>query len=571
MKVLMINVVCGIRSTGRICTDLAVALEKQGHTVKIGYGRENVPEQYKKYSVKIDSNLDIKLHGIKARLFDADGLGSINATRKFIRWVEVYDPDVIHLHNLHGYYINVPMLFEYIIKHQKKVIWTLHDCWSFTGHSGTCDQVGCEKWVNGCNKCPLSNDYPKSYIDRSNRNYEWKKKLFTEVDDLLLVTPSKWLSSLVKKSFLKEKKIKVIPNGIDIKQFHPLMNDFRTVYKIENKIMILGCASTWGKSKGLEDFKQLANKLDDRFKIVLVGLTKEQINSMPLSIICIEQTQSVKELAQIYSAADLFVNLTYADNYPTVNLEALACGTPVLTYRTGGSSECLSGNNGISFERGDLDGVLNFLLNEFERKKFTVEDIAVESFLSKDTSLKEYSNALSKSGGGYFFSRIKYGVNGTNMILGVASAWGERKGIDVFIKLANDLPEKFQIFMVGITEDLQSQLPKRIHVIERTNDRDELRELYSIADVFLNPTIQDNYPTVNLEAIACDTPVITYQTGGSPENSFTPSCVVVQKDYEAIKSILINKKYERALKLSNRDQIGKECMMEQYCEAYIED
>lgn len=157
------------------------------------------------------------------------------------------------------------------------------------------------------------------------------------------------------------------------------------------------------------------------------------------------------------------------------------------------------------------------------------------------------------------------------MILGVASAWGERKGIDVFIKLANDLPEKFQIFMVGITEDLQSQLPKRIHVIERTNDRDELRELYSIADVFLNPTIQDNYPTVNLEAIACDTPVITYQTGGSPENSFTPSCVVVQKDYEAIKSILINKKYERALKLSNRDQIGKECMMEQYCEAYIED
>ena len=174
------------------------------------------------------------------------------------------------------------MLFEYIIHYQKKVIWTLHDCWCFTGHSGTCDQVGCEKWVIGCENCPLSKGYPAAYIDCSKRNYEWKKKLFTSVQDLTIVTPSKWLAGLVKRSFLKDKNILVIPNGIDIKQFSPLLNDFRDVNQIGDKIMILGCASAWGKSKGLDDFKFLAEKLDERFKIVLVGLTKEQIVPTPL-------------------------------------------------------------------------------------------------------------------------------------------------------------------------------------------------------------------------------------------------------------------------------------------------
>lgn len=396
MKILMINVVCGIRSTGRICTDLAVALEAHGHSVKIGYGRERVPEAYKKYAVKIDSSLDVMLHGVKARMLDADGLGSKHATRKFIKWIEEYDPDIIHLHNLHGYYINVPMLFEYIIRHRKKVIWTLHDCWCFTGHSGTCDQIGCEKWILGCEKCSLSKGYPASFVDRSKQNYNWKKKMFTSVNDLVIVTPSKWLSGLVKKSFLKDKKVLVIPNGIDIKQFHPLENDFRAVHQIADKIMILGCASAWGKSKGLNDFILLAKKLDERFQIVLVGLTKEQIAMMPSSIICIERTQSVKELAQIYSTADLFVNLTYADNYPTVNLEALSCGTPVLTYKTGGCDECLNQDNGISFRRGDLEGVEKFLLNEYHRGMFTVENSINKSLLDKDISVNKYTKIYEK-------------------------------------------------------------------------------------------------------------------------------------------------------------------------------
>lgn len=397
MKVLMINSVCGIRSTGRICTDLAMSLEEQGHEVKIAYGRENVSEQFHKYAVRIGTEFDVKLHGVKARLFDASGFGSKRATENFIEWVKEYNPDVIHLHNIHGYYINVEVLFDYLKTCGKRIIWTLHDCWAFTGHSGTCDIVKCEKWLSGCGKCPLSKGYPKSYVDKSQRNYERKKALFSSVENLTIITPSKWLAGLVKRSFLKNKKIVVIPNGIDIEQFKPLPNDFRKTYEIENKIMLLGCASAWGKEKGLDDFKMLAEKLDERFKIVLVGLTKEQIRAMPTSIICIERTQSVKELNQIYSSADLFVNLTYADVYSMTNREALLSGTPILTYDTGGCLECLNENNGIAFKTGDIESVAAFLLNDFKLDMFDASSRNVGDPCCKDMAIKQYEKIF----GGY--------------------------------------------------------------------------------------------------------------------------------------------------------------------------
>ena len=370
MKILMINVVCGIRSTGRICTDLATSLEAEGHEVKIAYGRENVPEQYRKYAVRIGSDIDVNFHGLKARFSDADGLGSKLATRRFLKWVDKFNPDIIHLHNLHGYYINVPLLFNYINSKNKRTIWTLHDMWAFTGHSGTCDMYNCEKWKLGCRNCPAYREYPASFRDKSSHNYIWKKTLFSRVKDMTIVTPSRWLAGLVKQSFLRGKKIEVIPNGIDIKQFKPLENDFKEFYGIQNKILLLGCTTSWGKGKGLYDFYTLAEKLDDRFKVVLVGLDKNQISVLPNSILGIERTNSVKELAQIYSAADIFINLTYADNYPTVNLEALACGTPVITYKTGGSAECLDGNNGRCFEKGDIDSIINFLRFEYSPDMF---------------------------------------------------------------------------------------------------------------------------------------------------------------------------------------------------------
>lgn len=570
MKILMINSVCGIRSTGRICTDLATVLEAAGHEVRIAYGRESIPVQYKKYAVRIGTDFDVNLHGVKARIADADGLGSKAATKKFLKWVEGYNPDVIHLHNLHGYYINVPLLFDYIINNNKKVIWTLHDMWPFTGHSGTCDIHNCERWKSGCGNCPAYKGYPSSIKDASLRNYLWKKELFTKVEDLTIVTPSKWLAGLVKQSFLKDNKIVVIPNGIDIKQFRPLKNDFKEFYGIKNKIVLMGCATWWGESKGLNDFYALADKLDDRFRIVLVGLDKKQIEALPDKILGIERTNSTKELAQIYSASDLFVNLTYADNFPTVNLEALACGTPVITYDTGGSAECLDGRNGRYFEKGDIESVVEFLKNEYYTGIFNINNTErFEKSIVTRNYLTYMTNTVSEnSGGGYFETRDRYNLTGRILVLGVAVSWGKRKGLETFIKLAEDLPDYYKIIMVGVTKEVKNMLSERIIAIERTDSQEELRRLYSAADVFLNPTLQDNFPTVNLEASACGTPVITYDTGGSPENSNTPSCVVKQGDYETLKKIIIDNTFVGALHVKNINLLGKEQMSISYKQVY---
>lgn len=340
MKVLMINVVCGIRSTGRICTDLAAILEAQGHEVKIAYGRENVPEQFQKYAVRIGADLDIKLHGVKARLLDGAGFGSETATVKFIEWVKAFEPDVIHLHNLHGYYIHMGILFEYLRNCGKKIIWTLHDCWSFTGHCVYFDYVGCDKWKTGCGKCPQKSEYPARIgPDMSKRHYEFKKELFTGISNMTLVTPSQWLADLVSESYIKEYPIKIIHNGVDTGIFKPTESNIKEKYNCQNKKIVLGVASVWDKRKGLNSFTELAKRLDDSYQIILVGLSKAQIDKMPENVIGLERTDSVQELVELYTAASVFVNPTLEDNYPTTNIEAIACGTPVVTYETGGSSE----------------------------------------------------------------------------------------------------------------------------------------------------------------------------------------------------------------------------------------
>lgn len=341
MKILMINVVCGIRSTGRICTDLADALTEQGHIVKIAYGREEVPDKYKKYAVKIGTDFDVKLHGVKARLLDASGFGSKKVTMDFIRWVKKYDPDVIHLHNIHGYYINIEVLFDYLRSCGKKIIWTLHDCWAFTGHAAYCEAANCTHWENGCHDCPKRNDYPVSYHDNSRLNWKKKRRIFTNIPNLQIITPSKWLAGLVKKSFLRNYPVDVIYNGIDTSVFKPVDSSaMRKRLSIVDKKVVLGVAAIWDARKGLNDFIQL-NKIIDQneYQIVLVGLTEKQISNLPKSIIGISRTDSVDQLVQLYNLAYVFVNPTYEDNYPTTNLEAIACGTPVITYNTGGSPE----------------------------------------------------------------------------------------------------------------------------------------------------------------------------------------------------------------------------------------
>ena len=354
MRILMTNVVCGIRSTGRICTDIATALEAQGHDVKIAYGRENVPKQFQKYAVKIGSDFDVYMHGTKARLLDGCGWGSRKATQKFIAWVKKYDPDVIHLHNIHGYYINIEILFQYLRTCGKKIIWTLHDCWGFTGHTAYCDVANCERWITGCHDCPLLKEYPSSFMDRSKENWRKKKELMNSIPNLTIVTPSEWLAGLVKKSFLKQYPVKVIHNGIDTSQFYPMGNDIRDYYGIGNKFMLLGVATSWDEMKGISDYFKLADMLGERYQIMMVGLTNAQKAKLPDNIIGIERTNSVKELAKLYSAADLFLNLSYCENYPTVNLEAISCGTPVLTYKVGGSPESALCYGKDAVKTGDL-------------------------------------------------------------------------------------------------------------------------------------------------------------------------------------------------------------------------
>ena len=383
MKVLMINSVCGIRSTGRICTDLAEELEKQGCECKIAYGRETVPEKYKKFAVRIGSNFTVKIDAIKTRLFDNAGFNSKRATKKFIKWVEKFNPDVIHLHNLHGYYINVKLLFDYIRRTGKKVIWTLHDEWSFTGH---CAVLGtCEKWKEGCLNCTKNRAYPFSFVNKSKKNHLKKKELFAELEDITIITPSKWLANLVKDSFLSKYDVKVINNGIDVSIFKPTESDFRERFNLLDKKIVLGVASAWGRGKGIQDFVKLSKILTNNFKIVLVGVTEEHKAELPKNILAINKTNNVKELAEIYSSADILVNPTYIDNYPTVNLEAQCCGTPVITYNTGGSVESVPQEHVV--EQGNVDKLAEMIVKVFEEENATV--LHLDSF-DKKTMIKEY-------------------------------------------------------------------------------------------------------------------------------------------------------------------------------------
>lgn len=394
MKILMINVVCGIRSTGRICTDLATALETQGHEVKIAYGREIVPKQFQKYAVRIGTDFDVKFHGVKARLYDACGFGSKRATERFVEWMKGYDPDIIHLHNLHGYYINLEVLFNYLRTCGKRIIWTLHDCWAFTGHSALCDGIDCERWENGCFKCPNLHEYPTSFVDKSKKNWERKKRVLSNIPNMTIITPSNWLEGLIKRSFLSNYPVKVIHNGIDTKLFYPIHDDFREIYGLTGKIVLLGVASSWNELKGYDDYIKVAKRLRDPYKMILVGLTKHQKDHLPSEIIGFEKTNSIKELVSIYSSANMFLNLSYCETYPTNNLEAVSCGTPVITYNTGGSPE--SSQNGIVVPRGDIDGVINAI------KKYMNSELDVDKKkIDKNEAVKEYiQNAYLATWGG---------------------------------------------------------------------------------------------------------------------------------------------------------------------------
>nr|WP_295305764.1 glycosyltransferase [uncultured Blautia sp.] len=353
MKIAIINSLSE-GSTGNISRQLCKILNESGKPCEFFYGN---------WSRKIENGI---CFGFRFENILSGGISKITGihniycyfgTRKLLRRLSKEKVDTIHLHNLHLWVINVPMLFRYIKKHNVKVIWTLHDCWAFTGHCPHFDMIGCEKWKTGCFACPQYKDYPSGCFDHSKLMYKQKRKWFLGVKNMTIVTPSQWLANLVKQSYLKDYPVKVINNGINLDIFKPSKSEFRNKYDLKNKKLILGVAFGWGRKKGLDVFINLATTLDDSFKIVLVGTNEEIDKILPSNILSIHRTQNQKELAEIYTAADLFVNPTREENFPTVNMESLACGTPVLTFKTGGSPEMIDETCGSVVPKNDVDAM----------------------------------------------------------------------------------------------------------------------------------------------------------------------------------------------------------------------
>lgn len=345
MKYLFINSVYGIGSTGKIIHKKCHELIEQGDICIAAYGREAIIDNDVKM-IKIGNKRDYMIHAGISRLFDCQGFLSVNATKKFLNEIEKVMPDVIWLHNIHGYYINIKLLFEWLKKHPNiKVLWTLHDCWAFTGHCSHFTLAKCDRWKLGCFSCPQKKEYPKSILfDRSKQNYKLKKYIFTGVKNLSVISPSRWLAELVKKSFFNEYSVEVQHNTIDLTIFKPTQSSFRRNYNLENKKIVLGVASNFEETKGFNDMLMLRERLDSSFEIVLVGLTEKQISQLPEGITGLKRTKNQTELAGIYTTADVFVNPTHQDNFPTVNLEARACGTTAITYNVGGSPEGVASN-----------------------------------------------------------------------------------------------------------------------------------------------------------------------------------------------------------------------------------
>lgn len=348
--ILQINVTCNTGSTGRIAEGIGEQILKQGWRSVIAYGRGNPTS--KSELIRIGNKWDMYWHGLETRCFDNHGLASRNATRKFVKQIKEIKPDVIHLHNIHGYYLNYKILFEYLYQINVPVVWTMHDCWPFTGHCAYFSRVGCSKWFTQCEECEQYLRYPSSFVDNSPENFRLKKELFDNYPQLFLIPVSDWLKSLLQKSFLCDKQINTIYNGIDLKIFR--LHEY-----IPNKFRLLGVANIWSDRKGLSDFIELRNRLDSNYEMILVGLTNAQIKDLPTGIVGVKRTDTIDDLSRLYSMSDIYLNLTYEDNFPTTNLEALACGTPVVTYRTGGSPEAISSETGFVIEQGDLDGVLS--------------------------------------------------------------------------------------------------------------------------------------------------------------------------------------------------------------------
>lgn len=375
-KLLQINPVLRTStSTGRIMKEIGELAMANGWESYVAYskGRDGLPGSTS-IPVPVGNKASVAWHGLQTRILDRHGLGSVLATKRFIEDIRRIGPDIIHIHNIHGYFLNYRILFDFLSHSGIQVIWTVHDCWLYTGHCYHYMYAGCDRWKTGCGHCPQRGKFPRSLLaDRSARNFRDKRDAFCSMpeDRLTIVPVSDWMRSEMSESFLKDYRFQVIHNGIDTDVFSPqpaLESEVRRCYGLGDRHVILGIASIWSEEKGLNDFVEMAARLDSDEVIVLVGMDRKQLDDV-LSrygrtvlgdrMVAVKRTADVHQLAGLYSTADVLVNPTWQDNYPTVNLEAISCGTPVVTYRTGGSIEAVAGDTGFVVEQGDIEGLVD--------------------------------------------------------------------------------------------------------------------------------------------------------------------------------------------------------------------
>lgn len=361
---LQINPVLRVNtSTGRIMQEIGELAMQHGWRSCIAYskGRDGI-KSCQSEVIPVGNKWSTIWHGLETRLFDRHGLASNEATRLFVKQIQELKPDVIHIHNIHGYFLNYQILFDFLAQSNIPVVWTVHDCWLYTGHCYYYSYAGCNKWQTGCGHCPQKKEFPASWlIDRSHQNYEDKKQAFTSLplDQLTIVPVSEWIREEMQYSFFRNNQFHVIHNGINTNIFNIYNPEqVKQKYELNGKHILLGVASIWSREKGFDDCIQMADLLHPDEMLVLVGVRSEQQKRLKKNMLGIPRTENIHQLAELYAAADAFINPTWQDNYPTVNLEAIACGTPVVTYRTGGSIEAITDQTGFIVPQGNVKEML---------------------------------------------------------------------------------------------------------------------------------------------------------------------------------------------------------------------
>lgn len=379
-KLLQINIVSNMLSTGKIAEDISKVATSRGWDCYIAYGRWSKPGICKEY--KVGSKLDMYAHYAANRFFDMEGLVSKGATKSLVKWINNIKPDIVQLHNLHDHYLNYPELFECLAKLNVPVFWTQHDCWAFTGGCTYPDLHGCEKWKYECKGCSIKKSI---FCNKSEYHYRLKVELLSKIPNLIYIPVSNWLCNLILESSQGYRQVIMIHNGIDINRFKP------TTGKSSKVFNIIGVAASWCQRKGLDDFIKLRSILSEDYTITLVGLTSEQVKSLPQGITGITRTTNIEEMVALYSEANVFLNPTYSDNFPTTNIEALACGTPVITYKTGGSPEAIDEKTGIVVEQGNLTALVDAIVCMKETPLSSVDcRKRAEEFFDKDKNFAKY-------------------------------------------------------------------------------------------------------------------------------------------------------------------------------------